>query len=134
MKAARRPADPANLLADFYESVIPTLPDPIACTVGLGLLDDWKPSMPPHVGVFDDSGPGRWPISTRPVLRVTVWAIDRPSARDLAGLCMGLALAHKVTGIANVREPSGILDALDPKNRGLMASFTLRTTVRTLPL
>lgn len=62
MKAARRPADPANLLADFYESIIPTLPDPPACTVGLGLLDDWKPAMPPHVGVFDDSGPGRWPV------------------------------------------------------------------------
>lgn len=134
MRTAVRPADPANLLADFYEAVLPSIPDPPQCTVGLGLLDGWQPSAPRHVGVFDDSGPSRWPISTRPILRVTIWASDRAAARDLAGLCMGLALGRKVPGIANVREPSGILDAVDPKNSGLMASFTVRTTVRTLPL
>lgn len=134
MKALRKPADPAKSAKDYLAATLPDLLDINGLTVGLVVPEDWTLKSPPHVSVFDDSGPGRWPVATRPVLRVTVWAKGRTLAREIAGSCAGVLLAHKIPGIANVREPSSILDARDPKNGGLMASFTVRTSVRTLPI
>lgn len=133
MKPLRRPADPAKVAKDYLAAVIPGLyGDP--ATVSLGVPDHWKPNDAPHVGVFDDSGDAVWPIVTRPLLRVTVWADGRTRARELAGLCLCVLVAHRIPGIATVRDPSSILDARDSKNGGLMASFTVRATARTLAL
>lgn len=134
MKALRKPADPARSAKDYLAATLPGLLGITGLTVGLVVPENWTPKSPPHVGVFDDGGPTRWPVATRPLLRITVWANGRTLAREVAGACMGVMLAHPVPGISNVREPSSILDARDSKNTGQMASFTVRATARTLPL
>ncbi|MCQ4119884.1 hypothetical protein [Rhodococcus tibetensis] len=131
MKPVRTPGHPALYAKDYLKTALPAL-TAVQFTAGLAVPDQWTPHSKPHIGVFDDGGPTRWPVATRPVLRVTVWSVSETQSRDLAGLCMGVLLAHKIPGIAHVREPSSILAARDPKNDGLMASFTVRTTVRTL--
>lgn len=134
MKSDRRSADPAKSAKDYLAETMPGLLGITGLTVGLVVPDNWTSKSKPHIGVFDDGGPSRWPVSNRPVLRVTVWANGRTLAREISGACMGALLAQPIPGIANVREPSSILDARDPHNGGLMASFTVRTSVRTLPI
>ncbi|MGN7133384.1 hypothetical protein ACTHQY_08935 [Rhodococcoides corynebacterioides] len=131
MKALRTPADPALLAQRYLAATIPALTPADKPTFGLGVPNEWKPSQRPFVGVFDDGGPTRWPVATRPLLRVTVWSDGRTRSRTIAALCMGVLLAHNIPGVASVREPSSLLDGRDPQNHGLMASFTVRTTVRT---
>lgn len=133
MKAVRTPAHPAITVKDYLKSALPALTSE-QFTAGLGLPSNWTPKSKPHIGVFDDGGVTKWPVATRPVLRVTVWSDGESMSRTLAGLCMRVLLAQSIPGIANVREPSSILDARDPQNGGLMASFTVRTSVRTLPI
>ena len=133
MKPVRTPAQPARLAHDYLKTALPDLTAD-QFTSGLGLPSAWTPKSKPHVGIFDDGGVASWPVSTRPVLRVTVWSDGETKSRTLAGLCLGALLAHPIPGIANVREPSSILDARDSHNGGLMASFTVRTSVRTLPI
>lgn len=133
MKAARTPAQPALLAKDYLKTALPAL-TAVQFTAGLGLPDDWTPKSKPHIGVFDDGGVASWPVSTRPVLRVTAWSDSETKSRTLAGLCVSILLAHSIPGIANVRQPSSILADRDPHNGGLMASFTVRTSVRTLPI
>ncbi|MHA4848769.1 hypothetical protein L1080_004375 [Rhodococcus sp. MSC1_016] len=133
MKALRMPADPAGRVKAYLLVTLPTLIGEVHTVSVGGPGEDWDvDTSPPHVGIFNDGGPSRWPVATRPLLRVTAWSDGRTRSWDLAGLCMGVLLAHRIPGIANVREPSSILDDRDPKNDGLMASFTVRTTVRTL--
>ncbi|MDV6267075.1 hypothetical protein [Rhodococcus globerulus] len=136
MKAARIPPSPAVSLVDFYKEIIPTLAalSDFEVTAGLNLPSNWTPKSPPRIGVFDDGGPTSWPVAVKPRLRITVWSDGQAKSRTIAGLCMGLALAHHVPGISHVKDPSSILDARDSKNAGLMASFTVQVTARTLPL
>lgn len=134
MKALRAPGDSALAAQRFLAAKLPSLNlEPVA--VSLGVPDDkWSPQSKPVVGIFDDGGPTGWPVATSPLLRVTVWSNGRSRSRHIAGWVMGVLLAHPIPGIASVREPSSLLDARDPKNKGLMASFTVRTTVRTTAL
>ncbi|WP_027500808.1 hypothetical protein [Rhodococcus sp. UNC363MFTsu5.1] len=129
MKALRKPRDATVPIKDFLIGRIATLPAPGAA-VGLSLPPDWTPTSRPAVVVFDDGGPQIWPVATKPQIRVTVWADGRTRARDLAGMCMGWLLALRVPGV-KVSPGSALIDARDPKNGGVMASFTVNATVRT---
>lgn len=134
MKALRTPGDSAARAQEYLDTVLPTLAiEPVAVTLGLP-VDQWSPKSIPHVGIFDDGGASSWPVASSPLLRVTVWSDGRTRSRHIAGWVMGVLLAHRIPGITNVREPSALLDARDPKNKGLMASFTVHTTVRTSEL
>lgn len=133
MKPLRLPGDPAKVAKNYLASTLPPLVGTPTPTFGLVLPAAWKPESPPALVVFDDSGPTRWPVSTRPLLRVTVWANGRDRGRAIAGAALGVLLAHRIPGIATVSEPSALLEALDSNNGGLMTSFTVRTQSRTLP-
>ncbi|MFH5209270.1 hypothetical protein ACHIPZ_13850 [Antrihabitans sp. NCIMB 15449] len=133
MKPFRVPGDPARAAKDHFTSVLPGLVSGTDPTVGLTVPSGWdKETSPAHVGVFDDGGPSVWPITTTPRLRVTVWSNSRTRSREIAGLCVGVLLAHRIPGIAAVTDPSSILDARDPDNGGHMASITVDAVARTL--
>jgi len=132
VKARRQPADAAVPVKNYLVSCL-SVPEP-EVTAALNLPPKWAPEThPPAVVVFDDSGPTRWPIATHPQIRVTVWAHGRTRARTIAGLCLGWLLAGRVPGV-KISPGTSIIDARDPDNGGDMASFTVRTTVRTVPL
>ncbi|WP_280441197.1 hypothetical protein [Nocardia brasiliensis] len=132
MKPYRVPADPAKLLKDKLAAVVPGLVAAPAPTFGLVVPPSWTTHAPPHVGVFDDGGPNRWPVSTAPTVRVTVWAAGRDRARRIAGVCLGVLLSHRVEGVATITDPTGLVEALDPHNNGQMCSFTVTAQARTL--
>ncbi|MFC9769683.1 hypothetical protein [Rhodococcus jostii] len=131
MKPVRIPSDPAVAVKDHLATTVPPLLTGIDPTFGVILPGDWTPTSAPRVVVFDDSGPTVWPIATRPLLRITVWASGRSRARQIAGLCLGILLAHSIPAIATIRDPSSILDARDSHTGAVMASFTVRATART---
>ncbi|WP_051047363.1 hypothetical protein [Nocardia asiatica] len=133
MKPLRLPADPAKVAKNYLASVIPGMVAAPAPTFGMVVPTNWTPSSAPHLVVFDDSGPTRWPVMTRPLLRVTVWADGRDRSRAIAGAALGVLLSHSIPGIATVTEPSLLLEARDSTNGGVLASFTVRAQARTLP-
>lgn len=128
------PGDPAKVAKNYLASTVPAMVAPIVPTFGLVLPKNWTTASAPAVVVFDDGGPGDWPISTSPLLRVTVWADGRDRARLIAGRCLGVMLSHRIPGIATIRDPSTLLDAVDSNNGGVMCSFTVRARARTLPV
>lgn len=103
-------------------------------TIGHGLRENWSPKMPPHIAVFDDSGPMQFPIVTQPQIRITTWARDYDEARRITGLCLGLVLTHKIPGIAQVLPGASLSDARDSRTGGHMVTFTARTRIRTVPV
>jgi hypothetical protein len=131
MKPLRTPADGALAAKDYLATALPPLTSGTDPTVGLNLPDDWTPASAPRVVVFDDGGPEFWPVATAPRLRITVWSNSRTTSRSIAGLAMGILLSHRIPRLSTVTDPTSILDARDSNNRGLMASFTVATTVRT---
>ena len=119
----------------FLEAELPGLPTVPAVTFGLALPDDWSPTGLPHLVVFDDTGGGSLPeVMTEPVLRVTVWSNSRVESMRIAGVAWAVLLNRRVTGIAQVKNGTSILWAVDSNNGGDMASFTVRTKVRTAVL
>ncbi|WP_054812104.1 hypothetical protein [Nocardia arizonensis] len=132
MKPFRTPADPAKVAKDYLAGVVPGLVAAPAPTFGLVVPPDWTPDDAPRVVVFDDGGPTVWPAATSPSLRVTVWSAGRDRSRRIAGVCLGVLLAHRIPGIAAVTDPTGLVEDIDPNNRGVMASFTVRALARTL--
>lgn len=105
----------------------------VGVTIGHGLIEKWTTSSSPHIAVFDDSGPMKWPIVTEPQLRITVWADGYDEARRICGLCLGLVLTHRIPGIAQVLPGASLLDSRDSRTGGQMVSFTARTRIRTVP-
>ncbi|WP_454199589.1 hypothetical protein [Nocardia sp. Marseille-Q1738] len=134
MKLLRLPADPAKAAKNYLALAVPGMVAAPAPTFGMVVPKDWTPSSAPHLAVFDDSGPARWPVTTRPLLRVTVWADGRDRSRAIAGAALGVLLSHRIPGIATITEPSLLLEARDSTNGGVLASFTVRAQARTLPL
>ena len=132
MKPYRLPGDPARAIKDYLASVLPPLVAAPAPTLGMVLPSSWSTSSPPAVVVFDDSGPVQWPVTTAPTVRVTVWANGRDRSRAIAGRCLGVLLAHRVPGVATITEPTGLLEAVDENNHGVMTSFTVRALARTI--
>lgn len=127
----RVPADPARMVKDFLSVQLPAVAGVPAPTVALMLPSSWSPSSAPAVVVFDDGGGATWPVRTTPLLRITVWAAGRTAARRLAGLALGLLMDREIPGVANVLEPSSMLEDVD-ENGGFMASFTVRAIARTI--
>jgi hypothetical protein len=133
VKPLRLPGDPAKLAKNYLAGVLPAMVGAPAPTFGLVLPAGWTTKSPPAVVVFDDSGPVRWPTTTRPLLRVTVWSDGRDRSREIAGAALGVLQSHRIAGIATLTEPSGLLEARDSNNGGLMCSITVRAQSRTLP-
>ncbi len=133
MKPARIPADPAKAAKNHLAAVLPGLVAAPAPTVGLVVPSGWTTSSPPAVAVFDDGGPSRWPVTTRPLLRITVWANGRDRARAIAGAALSVLTSQPIPGIATIREPSGLLETRDSNNNAHVVSFTVRAQSRTLP-
>ncbi|WP_280335479.1 hypothetical protein [Nocardia wallacei] len=132
MKPLRRPADPAKTAKNYLAAVLPGLVGAPVPTFGMVLPKTWTTASVPAVVVFDDGGPSTWPVSTRPTVRVTVWADGRDRARTIAGAALGVLLAHRIPGIAAITNPTGLLEAVDSNNGGITASFTVSATARTL--
>lgn len=106
-----------------------------ALTYGLGLDKDWTPAKPPALVVFDDSGPvdsamGGRLVTTRPTLRVVVWSDSRTLSGNIAAYALGQTLSRKAEGFAQILPGTGLLDARDTNNGGIMVSYTVRTRLR----
>lgn len=104
-------------------------------TYGLGLDKDWTPAKPPALVVFDDSGPvdsamGGRLIRTRPTLRVVVWSDSRTLSGNIAAYALGQTLSRRAEGFAQILPGTGLLDARDTNNGGIMVSYTVRTRLR----
>ncbi|WP_052373507.1 hypothetical protein [Nocardia otitidiscaviarum] len=133
MKPFRTPADPAKVIKNYLAATVPPLVSGPAPVFGMVLPVNWSPSSSaPAVVAFDDGGPTRWPVTTAPTVRITVWANGRDRARGIAGVCLGVVLAHRIPGVATVTDPTGLLEAVDSNNGGHMCSFTVRAQARTL--
>lgn len=125
----RQPRDAVKPIRDYLVTELGKRDPSIG--VGLMLPSGWSVTDPTYVVVFDDSGPSEWPILTRPLIRVTVWASGRSRARQVAAMTMGLVGQRGIPGIAQVeRNPSAILDAQDPTNFAFLASWTVRVIAR----
>ncbi|MGV9666935.1 hypothetical protein [Nocardia niigatensis] len=133
MKPLRIPGDPAKAIKNHLAAVLPSKVAAPAPTVGLVLPAAWTTKSPPAVVVFDDGGPNAWPVSTRPTIRVTVWADGRDRSRSIAAAALALLAAGEVPDVATITEPSGLLEARDSNNSAILASFTVRAQSRTLP-
>lgn len=125
---------PLRVPGDLVTSVIDLLDEHsglIDADIGFGLPDSWTVDTRTWVGIFDDSGPARWPIAATVSLRVTVWANGRSEARDIAGRVMSILMTHPIHGVG-IRKPSGVIDARDDSTGAVMASFTAQASVRTV--
>lgn len=134
MRPLRVQADPADVLFRYFEQVMPPI---LALPVEFGtqVPSDWVWSESvPFVGVFDDSGPSRWPIATLHRVRITAWADDRPSSRFVASRCLAVLLAHRIPGVGRINDPTTIIEARDPNNSGFMSSATVQVLARTQQL
>lgn len=98
--------------------------------------DKWTPSDGPVVLVADDSGPLSWPVMSRIVVRVTVFAEGKDPARTIALRCAGHLHDNLPAGIAHIFRSGGtsILEARDPQTGADMASFTVTASVRTVEI
>lgn len=126
-------SDAAAAIKAFYVTELDGLVDG-PYTVSTNIPHEWTPDDPPHVGVFDDGGPGQWPVFDNPRIRVTVWAPGRTRARRIASICRGMVNVRRVPGVSRIDDPSGIIDARDPHNGGIMASFHVGAVARTVAL
>lgn len=126
-------SEPAKWLRDHLRTwLTPKFPSLTGYAVGMQ-PSGWNPDEDaPYLAVFDDSGPMKWPVETRPTLRVVVWSDSLTLSRDIAGYALGQTLSRKVDGFATVLPGTRVLDARDTNNSGIMASYTVRTRVRTL--
>ena len=104
-------------------------------TYGLGLDKDWNPGNPPALVVYNDGGPldyaaGGKLVTTRPTLRVVVWSDGLTLSGNIAAYALGQTLSRKAEGFAQILPGTGLLDARDSHNGGIMVSFTVRTRLR----
>lgn len=137
MKPARKASDAVKPVKEFLAGILATREPGVR--VALSLDSKWVPEVDgaaaaPFVVVRDDGGPMEWPIFTVPQIGVTVWSNGRTRSRELAALCQGLLLAHRIPGITNVMAGSSILDDIDPDNGGRIAGFTVPVRIRTTPI
>lgn len=98
--------------------------------------DGWEPGAAdgPQLVLFDDGGPLEWPIDSRVTVRVTVWSTGRDLSRTIAHRAIGLLLCKRIPGVAQVLPGMSIMDARDSQTLAELATFTVRTRVRTTAL
>ena len=122
-----RPADAAEVIKAWLKNQLPGV------TVRLEHDENWQLGSTPELVVFDDGGPlNQWPVNTSPTIRVTTWTTGRDIT--IASRALGLMLCTPIPGIAKVLPGSSILESRDSKTGADLASFTVRTRVRTTAL
>lgn len=100
--------------------------------VALNLATTWTAAGAPQLVLFDDGGPGQWPVASNPTVRVTVYSSGRDLSRRIAARAVGLLLCTPIPGIAKVLPGTSIFDTRDQALAAEVASFTVRTRVRTV--
>lgn len=124
-----KPVDPLGPIKDFLGDELDMR------VVKETLPTDWTPEASgPVVVIADDSGPMRWPVATKPLVRVTAWGRGRTQVVDLAGTAIGLLLCKPIDGIASVTPGTAVVADRDGKTGGWFATFAVNTTVRTAEL
>lgn len=95
--------------------------------------DDWSVDTDtPLIVVADDGGPIDWPVKSSPLVRCTVYANGKQTAKQLRRVSMGALLSAPIPGVAHIRRTGiGYTDARDPDTGADMASFTVTATVIT---
>lgn len=88
-------------------------------------------TAPPVIVVSDDSGPTLWPVWTEPLIRSTVYANGKQTARLLRRTATGALLAHVPSGMHIAKTGIGYTEGRDPDTGADLASFTVTATVRT---
>lgn len=127
MTIDRRPVDVARLIKDWLKTVL--APEFPTLRAALELPADWQLGSDPVLVVADDGGPmAMWPAATSPTVRVTSWTSGRD--RTIIHAALGALLSQRVPGVI-VLPGTGVVDARDPHTGGDLASFTVRTRVRT---
>lgn len=126
--ATREPVDVAALVMDWLKADLAVrFPE---LTVVLELPASWSLGSGPVLVVADDGGPmDMWPVATMPAIRVTSWTSGRET--KYAYRALGRLLTARIPGIAKLLPGAGVLEARDSKTHGDLASFTVRTRVRT---
>ena len=128
MKQTRIPVDVALLIKDELKvraaSAFPAL------SVRLELPHDWSLKSGPVLLVADDGDPlNKYPVATSPTIRLVSWTAGRD--RTFIHWAMGQLLGTRIPGVAAILPGTGVIEARDTKTRGDLASFTVRTRVRT---
>lgn len=100
--------------------------------VAQNLQPDWTSAGAPQLVVSDDGGPTEWPVVTNPTIRVTVYSGGRDLSRQIAARAVGLLLCTPIPGIAQILPGVSIFDTRDRALGAEVASFTVRTRVRTV--
>lgn len=122
------PIDVAALVRDWLR--IELAPRFSELTVELDLPSSWSDNSDPVLVVADDGGPmDLWPVATSPTIRVTSWTWGRNPQYAYAALAV--LLTKRIPGLAAVLPGAGVVEARDTKNRGDLASFTVRARART---
>ncbi len=127
MKLVRTPVDVAQLIKDELKLRAATAHPGLS--VRLELPADWTLESSPVLIVADDGGPIDYPVSTAPTIRITTWTAGRETR--YARWALGQLLGTRITGVAAILPGTGLIEARDDKTRGDLASFTVRTRVRT---
>lgn len=123
----REPQDAAQIVKDWLKAQMAADFPELTVTLELG---GWKLGDAPKLVVFDDSGPtDMWPVATSPTIRVTTWTSGRE--RKYVNRAIGLLLGKPVPGVAAILSGTSIVDGRDSRNDGDLASFTVRTRLRT---
>lgn len=134
MVNVRVPGDPApaikSALAAFFGAAVDVRDEIDA---------DWNvlvPGTKPAIVVDDDGGPVTWPIWSRPIIRVTVYANGKQTARTLRRKAIGGLMSNPPAGIyLPTQSPAapgiGYTEARDPTTGADLASFTVTATVKT---
>ncbi|MGI5222173.1 hypothetical protein [Nocardia sp. CA-290969] len=123
---------PGDVLAPVQTFLASRIPDRFpGVQVRQSLSANWAPDSAAELVLFDDSGPMRYPVETRPQVRATVWADGRSRAIEIAGHALGLLLCVKVPGVAKILPSTALIDDRDDRTGGWLASFTVRTRLRT---
>lgn len=126
-----QPSDAALVIKEWLKAELATRFPTVS--VRLEHDDDWELGSDPELVVFDDGGPlDQWPVNTRPTIRVTSWT----TGRDLTYIhhVLGLLLCTRVPGIASILPGTSVIEARDSRTSADLASFTVRTRVRTVAL
>lgn len=127
MPDVRVPGDAVPAIVAAYETFFGP-----AVTVGEEVPAEWDvATMPPLIIVSDDSGPTLWPVWTEPLIRSTVYANGKQTARLLRRTATGVLLAHVPFGMHIAKTGIGYTEGRDPDTGADLASFTVTATVRT---
>lgn len=126
--------DVERLVLDYIEEQFADFEPDV--TVGIDVPSDWSADSPGHVQVICDGVPQLdHPLAAYATVRLLARAASTTEAKRLAGVALGLLVAHPGgDGISKARPLTGPLPARDPDTRAELASATARVTVRSIPI